>query len=207
MGKSTRWTAADVASLQAKKAPADGPKKSEPPAPAKPKKPYKPPKPAPVLSTPTDKQLLCIRNVKQAWEAMEAAKKLADKEAKAKLTESFRASVCALFAAYGLPMPEFEYKFHPDRNWRLDVFLRKERLGFEIDGGIFRGGGHTGAGHAEDFDKANHAMFIHGITTLHFLPPSETGRRDTLMVFGTHAMMSHLQKFVFAVQPLLPDGV
>jgi hypothetical protein len=138
---------------------------------------------------------------------MEAGKKLADKVAKAKLTDSFRAAVCALFAAYGLPMPEFEYKFHSDRNWRLDVFLRKERLGLEIDGGIFRGGGHTGAGHAEDFDKANHAMLIHGITTLHFLPPSETGRRDTLMVFGTHAMMSHLQKFVFAVQPLLPDGV
>lgn len=47
--------------------------------------------------------------------------------------------------AYGLPEPELEFKFHPNRKFRVDMFFKSEGsegskgggLAVEIEGGIF----------------------------------------------------------------------
>lgn len=62
----------------------------------------------------------------------------------------------ALCAAYGLPAPTPEYRFHPVRKWRIDWAWVEHRIGLEIDGGVWIGGRHTrGAGWAKDTEKLN----------------------------------------------------
>ena len=49
-----------------------------------------------------------------------------------------------------------EYRFHPERKWRLDFVLPVSRIAIEIEGGIWRGGAHVrGKGFEEDCEKAN----------------------------------------------------
>lgn len=57
---------------------------------------------------------------------------------------------------YGIPEPRREYRFHPTRKWRLDFAWPAAKLAVEIEGGIYRGGGHTTvAGIKRDVDKGN----------------------------------------------------
>lgn len=57
---------------------------------------------------------------------------------------------------HGLPEPEREYRFHPVRQYRLDFAWPAAMLAVEIEGGIYRGGGHsTVAGLKRDIDKGN----------------------------------------------------
>ena len=56
---------------------------------------------------------------------------------------------------------EEEYKFHPERNWRLDIAIPSPKLGFEIDGGIFTHGRHVrGVGYCKDCIKFLHAAHL-----------------------------------------------
>ena len=58
-----------------------------------------------------------------------------------------------------LPKPEREYRFHPERQWRLDFAWPDQRVGVEIQGGTYRKGGHsTGAGIRRDQEKLNAAQ-------------------------------------------------
>lgn len=67
-----------------------------------------------------------------------------------------------------LPVPE--YRFHPVRKWRLDYAWPDQRLGLEVQGGLFIKGGHsTGAGIAKDHDKYN-AMAVMGWRLLQVQP-------------------------------------
>lgn len=50
----------------------------------------------------------------------------------------------------GLPEPEREYRFHPTRKWRLDFAWPSLRWAVEVEGGIYRGGGHT---HVKDLKR------------------------------------------------------
>ena len=43
----------------------------------------------------------------------------------------------------GLPEPVFEYRFHPERKWRLDIAWPERRIGMEVQGGIYIRGRHT----------------------------------------------------------------
>lgn len=43
----------------------------------------------------------------------------------------------------GLPRPCREYRFRPDRRWRLDLAWPKERVAVEIHGGEWTGGRHN----------------------------------------------------------------
>ena len=52
--------------------------------------------------------------------------------------------------AAGLPKPETEYRFHPDRKWRADLALMDHRLLIEVDGGVYVKGRHV---RGEAFEK------------------------------------------------------
>lgn len=61
----------------------------------------------------------------------------------------------------GLPLPEFEHRFHPSRAWRFDYCWPDQKLAIEVDGGIYTGGKHgRGAGIEKDMEKANHAAAL-----------------------------------------------
>lgn len=58
--------------------------------------------------------------------------------------------------AAGLPEPVAEFRFHPERRWRLDWAWPDWRLALEIEGGVWTGGRHTrGRGFLGDMEKYN----------------------------------------------------
>jgi hypothetical protein len=60
--------------------------------------------------------------------------------------------------AYGLPAPTKEYKFHPDRKWRIDYYFENNgiKLAVEVEGGVYSNGRHTRAtGFLSDIEKYN----------------------------------------------------
>lgn len=63
-----------------------------------------------------------------------------------------------------------EYRFHPERKWRMDFARPDIRLAIEVDGGVWTGGRHSGgAGQVADMEKGNAAVML-GWQTLHFTP-------------------------------------
>lgn len=79
----------------------------------------------------------------------------------------------AYYREMGLPKPELEYKFHPDRRWRFDfawpdvgtnisIPLKSfSLLALEVDGGIWIRGGHNrGAQMKKDWEKRNEAAAL-----------------------------------------------
>jgi len=80
------------------------------------------------------------------------------------------------FAAMQLAA-ESQYRFHPERRWRLDFAFPDVKVGVEIDGGIFAAengetaGKHArGAGRCADFEKRNAAAEL-GWVVLCYGPP------------------------------------
>ena len=71
------------------------------------------------------------------------------------------AIVTAFLKSYGIPAPEYEYKFHPIRKWRFDMAWPAHRLYLEVDGGIWVRGGHNrGAQMLKDWEKRNAATVL-----------------------------------------------
>lgn len=61
-----------------------------------------------------------------------------------------------LCAEAGIPSPVAEYRFHDVRKWRIDWAWPTQKVGLEVDGGIWSGGRHTrGAGWLKDTEKLN----------------------------------------------------
>jgi len=74
------------------------------------------------------------------------------------------------FLHYGIPIPEREYKFLPDRKFRIDFFWQNVKLAVEIEGGAWSYGRHTrGAGFTGDMEKYN-LMVEQGIYLLRYEP-------------------------------------
>jgi hypothetical protein len=72
--------------------------------------------------------------------------------------------------AAGLPEPVPEYQFHHARKWRLDFAWPLQRIGIEIEGGIWSGGRHTrGSGFVGDMAKYNAATML-GWRLLRYAP-------------------------------------
>ncbi len=70
--------------------------------------------------------------------------------------------------ASGLPEPEREFRFHPTRRFRLDFAWPVVKLAVEVEGGIYRGGGHTSvSGLKRDIAKSN-ALTLLGWRLLRF---------------------------------------
>ena len=91
----------------------------------------------------------------------------------------------ALFAlqvrALGLPAPEREVALIPGRRYRWDFVFRAHRVAVEIQGGIWRKGGHSsGTGITRDCAKANLATLA-GFRTLFFT----TGMVDSGLAIQT----------------------
>lgn len=58
----------------------------------------------------------------------------------------------------GLPLPQLEYRFHPERKWRFDQAWPHLKLAVECEGGIWSRGRHTrGIGYIADCEKYNAA--------------------------------------------------
>ena len=77
-----------------------------------------------------------------------------------------------LCATAGLPAPQTEFMFHPERKWRMDFAWPAHRLALERDGGVFIPGGaghNTGAGVRKDHEKGNSAAVM-GWRILHVFP-------------------------------------
>ena len=62
--------------------------------------------------------------------------------------------------ALGLPQPEREYRFHPQRKWRFDFAWPKLKIAFEVDGGLKLGRHTTPKGFKGDCEKCNEAMLL-----------------------------------------------
>lgn len=61
-----------------------------------------------------------------------------------------------LLAAEGIPAPMTEWRFHPQRRWRLDYCWPEKRLALEVEGGVWVRGRHNrGAGFLNDMEKYN----------------------------------------------------
>lgn len=58
------------------------------------------------------------------------------------------------------PMPEREYRFHPERKWRFDFAWPEHRLAIEVNGGGSRGRHNTIAGATADAEKNNEAVLL-----------------------------------------------
>ena len=61
----------------------------------------------------------------------------------------------------GLPVPEFEWRFHPVRRWRFDLAWPSYKLALEVEGGVWTGGRHSrGKGMVADMAKYNTATLM-----------------------------------------------
>ncbi len=63
----------------------------------------------------------------------------------------------------GLPVPVAEYKFHPSKGWRLDRAWPEDRLGVEIEGGLWMKGkgAHSHPSNIlRDIEKYNAAVLL-----------------------------------------------
>lgn len=67
----------------------------------------------------------------------------------------------AYCAQMGLPEPQPEWRFAPDRRWRFDWAWIGAKVALEIEGGVFTKGRHTrGAGFVRDMEKYNAATLL-----------------------------------------------
>jgi very-short-patch-repair endonuclease len=61
-----------------------------------------------------------------------------------------------LWSSFGLPLPKPEYRFLPDRRYRIDYAYPDRLLAIEIEGGVWTHGRHTrGSGFVGDIEKYN----------------------------------------------------
>jgi hypothetical protein len=66
------------------------------------------------------------------------------------------AIVTAYFKECGLPEPEYEVKHIPGRKFRLDIAWEPQRIGIEVNGGVWILGKHgRGSGIVKDMEKNN----------------------------------------------------
>ena len=85
------------------------------------------------------------------------------KEQKRKLNLSMAQTLLSIhLRECGVQRIEYEYRFHPERLWRADIFLPDEHILVECDGGVYAGSkGHKrGDALADDYMKQNYAAML-----------------------------------------------
>lgn len=74
---------------------------------------------------------------------------------------SLEAKFMTIWKALEGSQPTREWRFHPTRRWRFDFSWPGRHLAIEINGQIWRKGGHTtGGGIMRDSEKALEAIFL-----------------------------------------------
>lgn len=69
--------------------------------------------------------------------------------------------VVSYWRGEGIPEPELEWRFHPERKWRFDFAWTGHKVYLECDGGIWIAGGHSrGAQMKKDWEKRNAATAL-----------------------------------------------
>lgn len=69
--------------------------------------------------------------------------------------------VIGYFASRALHIPEIEFRFHDERQWRFDFAWPFQKVYLEVDGGIWIAGGHNrGAQIKKDWEKRNAATIL-----------------------------------------------
>lgn len=87
--------------------------------------------------------------------------------------------VTAVYLEAGLPLPEFEHKFHPERKWRWDLAWPQHRVALEVQGGIWLQGRHNrGAALKKEWEKLNAASIL-GWRVM-FCEPKEVCMSETI---------------------------
>lgn len=82
----------------------------------------------------------------------------------------------------GLPFPDSEYLFHPNRKWRIDYCWPVYKLAVEVDGGAFIGGRHSqGKGFFGDMEKYNE-LAIQRFYLLRFTPRDIDGGKAVRII-------------------------
>lgn len=93
--------------------------------------------------------------------------------------ETIRKGFLALLTAHGLPTPEYEYKFCPDRRWRMDYAFPVQKVAIEVEGGVFVRGRHTrGVGFIKDLEKYSAALLA-GWRVVRCIPDSTMPKDPT----------------------------
>lgn len=101
----------------------------------------------------------------QMWERMgikltESGQRARDKR-KSKAKKDLPGELFAQCLKAGLPLPEREFRFHPERGWLLDLAWPTHRIAVECHGGVFSSGRHVrGKGFTEDRAKMNEAISL-----------------------------------------------
>jgi len=86
-------------------------------------------------------------------------------------------------AAFSLPPPVAEHRFHETRRWRFDWAWPDHRVAIEIEGGVWTAGRHTrGQGFLADIEKYNAAAEL-GWRLLRY-PPGRVDIDQVARVLG-----------------------
>jgi len=80
------------------------------------------------------------------------------------------ARISAIAHKLGIPAPEREYRFDPERRWRFDFAWPGLKVAVEIEGGVWIRGRHVRpAGYLGDLEKYNRAVVL-GWRVLRYAP-------------------------------------
>ena len=80
------------------------------------------------------------------------------------------ARISAIARKLGLPAPECEYRFDPERRWRFDFAWPALKMAVEIEGGVWIRGRHVRpVGYLADLEKYNRAVVL-GWRVLRYAP-------------------------------------
>ena len=86
---------------------------------------------------------------------------LAERATDGAVLDTGRIEFCGQCGMYGLPHPEFEFRFAPPRRWRFDIAFPTLKIALEQQGGLFTGGRHVrGAALLKEYEKLNHAALF-----------------------------------------------
>lgn len=127
---------------------------------------------SPTMSVEEYRALKKAGKLEQALSERYGRPKLAEFVAKEEARVSEGEEALALHVrAYGLPEPERQYRFHPERRWRFDFAWPELKLAVEVDGVLWgeQGGHQRPDDYADDCEKLNEATLL-GWRVLRFTP-------------------------------------
>lgn len=106
--------------------------------------------------------------------------------------------VAAFLADQGLPKPEWEFRFHPERKWRFDLCFVEHKLAIEIQGGLWTRGRHTrGAALLKEYEKLNAAAALSW--RILFVTPDQLCTQSTVSLIKQCLGLSPVDGRIFTV--------